>query len=322
MNFKKIANLTAQDMRSVNKIINNQLNSKIPLISKLTYHITNNGGKQLRPMIVILTAQALKYKKKQHITIAALMELIHIATLLHDDVIDKSNIRRGKKTANTIFGNSASVLVGDFIYTKVLKILVTIKFPRILQLISKTVHTIAEGEILQLTQRNNPNTTIKTYMEIIYKKTACLFEASAQSSAILINATRNQELALRNYGRYLGFAFQLIDDMLDYNTNNKKLKQNIGNDLNEGKATFPLLHSMQYGTKKQVSIIQKAIQQGNNKLLEIILNTMHQYNSLEYTRQYANMQAKKAITALECLTPSPHLNALKHLAYIIIHRDF
>ncbi|WP_331828455.1 octaprenyl diphosphate synthase [Candidatus Blochmannia sp. SNP] len=321
MNITQIAKLTEQDMIDVNEEIRIRLASEITLINELVQYIINSGGKRIRPMITLLTARALHYKKTQHVIIATLIEFIHTATLLHDDVVDKSHMRRGKIATNIIFGNAASVLVGDFIYTRAFQMMTELESLRILSLMADAVNIIAKGEILQLTNCNDPTITIDSYMKIIYSKTARLFEVASQSSAILANADTYQEKALRNYGRYVGTAFQLIDDLLDYSASETISGKNIGNDLNEGKPTLPLLHAIHHSTPKQASLICHAIKQGNNRhLLGVILDTMHQYGSLEYTRKRAETEINKAISCLNILPISPYRKALASLATYIIHR--
>ncbi|AMA65168.1 Octaprenyl-diphosphate synthase [Candidatus Arsenophonus lipoptenae] len=319
MNLKSIIKLTAKDMEAVNKIILNQLNSDIHLINQLGNYIISSGGKKIRPMIAILIGKALRYKGENHINIAALVEFIHTATLLHDDVIDKSLLRRGKRTANAIFGNAASVLVGDFIYTKSFQMMTELNSLPILKLMSDATNIIAEGEILQLINCNNPNITENTYMQIIYSKTARLFEATTHASAIVSGANDTQQQALRNYGRYLGTAFQLIDDLMDYDSNSSTFGKNIGDDLNEGKLTLPLLHAMENGTKEESKLIRNLIKKGNGRnLLDIILITMKRCGSLEYTKKRAKEEADKAIKALDILSDTSYKDALISLVYISI----
>lgn len=321
MNIDQIHKLIQQDMKNVNLEIYKQLNSEIPLIKKLAHHILNNKGKQIRPIITILTAKALHYPQQQHIVIAAFIEFIHTATLLHDDVIDSSHIRRGQKTANVTFGDAASILVGDFIYTRAFQMMIKLKSLPILSLMARAVNIIAKGEILQLMTCNDPNINIKKYMNIIYGKTACLFEVSSQTSAILAQANSQQEQALRNYGKYVGIAFQLINDLLDYSPSHITSGKNIGDDLNSGKPTLPLIHAIHRSTPKQALIIQQAIRQGNNRnSLSKILDILYQYGSLEYTHQCAQIKIKKAISYLKFLTPSPYKQALQNLAYLILQK--
>ncbi|AIN47565.1 octaprenyl diphosphate synthase [Candidatus Palibaumannia cicadellinicola] len=323
MNIKQILEIIASDMANVDTMIYEQLNSDIVLINKLGHYIISGRGKRIRPMIVVLIARALNYDIKQHVTVAALIEFIHTATLLHDDVVDESNMRRGKASANATFGNAASVLVGDFIYTRAFQMIIALESLRVLKLMSEAVNIIVEGEVLQLMNCHDPDITIENYMQIIYNKTAKLFEVASQSSAILAGALPYQEVALRDYGRYLGTAFQLIDDLLDYGANGNRIGKNTGDDLNEGKSTLPLLHAMHNGTPVQTSLIRQVIVQGNGRnFMEMILETMHQCGSLEYTRKCAEEEADKAITCLTCLSPSPYRDALENLAHLIVQRSF
>ncbi|GKW08020.1 octaprenyl diphosphate synthase [Pectobacterium carotovorum] len=323
MNLEQITALTTQDMAAVNNVILEQLNSDVVLINQLGHYIISGGGKRIRPMIAVLAARALDYNGDKHVTVAALIEFIHTATLLHDDVVDESDMRRGKATANAAFGNAASVLVGDFIYTRAFQMMTSLESLRVLALMSEAVNVIAEGEVLQLMNCNDPDITEESYMRVIYSKTARLFEAAAQSSAILAGATPEQEKALQDYGRYLGTAFQLIDDLLDYSADGKTLGKNTGDDLNEGKPTLPLLHAMRNGNAEQSSLIRKAIEEGNGRhLLEPVLAAMQQCGSLDYTRQRAEEEADKAISALQLLPETPHRMALEGLAHLAVQRDF
>lgn len=323
MNLEQINELTAQDMADVNATILEQLNSEVSLINQLGYYIISGGGKRIRPMIAVLAARAVNYSGKQHVTVAALIEFIHTATLLHDDVVDESDMRRGKATANAAFGNAASVLVGDFIYTRAFQMMTSLGSLRVLALMSEAVNVIAEGEVLQLMNCNDPDITEESYMRVIYSKTARLFEAAAQSSAILASAPQEQEKALQDYGRYIGTAFQLIDDLLDYSADGQTLGKNVGDDLSEGKPTLPLLHAMRNGNPEQSQMIREAIEQGNGRhLLESVLETMHQCGSLEWTRQAAENEADKAIAALKALPESPWRSALEALAHMSVQREF
>ncbi|MEG7471335.1 octaprenyl diphosphate synthase [Serratia marcescens] len=323
MNLDQITELTAQDMAAVNATILEQLNSDGTLINQLGYYIISGGGKRIRPMIAVLAARALGYEGNKHVTVAALIEFIHTATLLHDDVVDESDMRRGKATANAAFGNAASVLVGDFIYTRAFQMMTSLESLRVLALMSEAVNVIAEGEVLQLMNVHDPDISEESYMRVIYSKTARLFEAAAQSSAILSGASAEQEQALQDYGRYLGTAFQLIDDLLDYSADGSTLGKNTGDDLNEGKPTLPLLHAMHNGDDAQRDMIRGAIEQGNGRhLLEPVLQAMQQCGSLEYTRKRAEEEADKAIAALQVLPASEHRTALEGLAHLAVQRDF
>lgn len=323
MNLEQIIDLTQDDMAAVNASILEQLNSEVSLINQLGYYIISGGGKRIRPMIAVLAARALSYEGDKHIKVAALIEFIHTATLLHDDVVDESDMRRGKATANAAFGNAASVLVGDFIYTRAFQMMTDLESLPVLALMAKAVNVIAEGEVQQLINCNDPDITEDSYMQVIYSKTARLFEAASQSSAMLAGGTQEQILALQDYGRYLGTAFQLIDDLLDYDADGETLGKNTGDDLDEGKPTLPLLHAMQHGDKDQSAMIRNAIEEGNGRhLLEPVLAAMHQWGSLEYTRQRAEEEADKAIKALQVLPDSVYRSALEGLAHLSVKRDF
>lgn len=322
MNLEKINELTAQDMAGVNATILEQLNSDVQLINQLGYYIVSGGGKRIRPMIAVLAARAVGYEGNAHVTIAALIEFIHTATLLHDDVVDESDMRRGKATANAAFGNAASVLVGDFIYTRAFQMMTRLGSLRVLDVMSEAVNVIAEGEVLQLMNVNDPDITEENYMRVIYSKTARLFEAASQCSGILADCTPEQEQGLQDYGRYLGTAFQLIDDLLDYSADGQTLGKNVGDDLNEGKPTLPLLHAMRNGTAERSAMIREAIEQGNGRhLLEPVLETMAACGSLEWTRMRAEQEADKAIAALHSIPESPWREALVALAHIAVQRD-
>ncbi|MGL5186306.1 MAG: octaprenyl diphosphate synthase [Plesiomonas shigelloides] len=321
MTLEEIRALSDADMAEVNAAILQQLNSDVALINQLGYYIISGGGKRIRPMIAVLAARALDYQGHGHITVAALIEFIHTATLLHDDVVDESDLRRGKATANAAFGNAASVLVGDFIYTRAFQMMTSLDSMRILQLMASATNVIAEGEVQQLMNCNDPDISEDNYLQVIYSKTARLFEAAAQSSAILAGASEQQELAMQDYGRYLGTAFQLIDDLLDYSAGNE-LGKNLGDDLNEGKPTLPLLHAMHNGTPEQAAMIRKAIEEGNGRdLLDPVLAAMQACGSLAYTQQRAEEEADKAIQALSCIPDSPYREALIGLAHLAVHRN-
>lgn len=321
MNLESIIELTADDMSAVNEVILGQLTSDVALINQLGYYIVSGGGKRIRPMIAVLAGRALGHNGKKHVQVAALIEFIHTATLLHDDVVDESDMRRGKQTANAVFGNAASVLVGDFIYTRSFQMMTDLDSMRVLKLMSEATNVIAEGEVLQLMNCNDPNITEENYMQVIYSKTARLFEAAAHSSAILAEATPEQEKALQDYGRYLGTAFQLIDDLLDYDADNNQLGKNTGDDLDEGKPTLPLLHAMRNGTAEESALIHKAIEDGNGRhLLETVLATMKRCGSLEYTLKRAEQEAEKAINVLNILEDSPYKEALIGLAHVAVQR--
>ena len=321
MDFKAIQALTADDMAKVNEIIMAQLNSEVSLINQLGFYIISGGGKRIRPLIAVLAAKALAYKGEAHTTAAAFIEFIHTATLLHDDVVDESDLRRGKATANATFGNAASVLVGDYIYTRSFQMMTSLGSLRVLELMSEAVNVIAEGEVQQLMNCNDPNTTEESYMHVIYSKTARLFESATQVAAIIADSTPEIELAMKDYGRYLGTAFQLIDDVMDYTSQAEEMGKNMGDDLAEGKPTLPLIHAMQHGSTEESAMIKEAIEKANGlDKMEQIMATMERAGSLDYARQRANEEADKAISALSILPESEYKQALITLAHMAVNR--
>lgn len=321
MDFKAIQSLTASDMVKVNETIQAQLNSEVSLINQLGFYIVNSGGKRIRPLLAILSAKALGYEGQAHTTAAAFIEFIHTATLLHDDVVDESDMRRGKATANAAFGNAASVLVGDYIYTRSFQMMTGLGSLRILELMSDAVNVIAEGEVQQLINCNDPNTSEASYMQVIYSKTARLFEAATQVGAILNDASPETELALQNYGKYLGTAFQLIDDVMDYTSSGDDMGKNVGDDLAEGKPTLPLIHAMQHGQPEETAMIREAIEKSNGiDKIDDILATMKRVGSLVYTEDQAYREADKAIAELDILPESIYKDALIALAYMAVKR--
>lgn len=321
MDINAIQMLINEDMQKVNAKILAQLNSDVPLINQLGYYLIQSGGKRIRPMLAVLAANALGYQGKEHINCATFIEFTHTATLLHDDVVDESEMRRGKPTANSEFGNAASVLVGDYIYTRSFQLMTDTNSLKILKIMSDATNVIAEGEVQQLMNMNDPDTTEESYMRVIYSKTARLFEAATQCSAIVAGASEVQELALQQYGRYLGTAFQLIDDVLDYQADAQTLGKNIGDDLAEGKPTLPLLHAMHSGDESQRQLIRNAIEQGGQReILNDVLAIMAQYGSIEYTIDRARQEAQKAIDAIAILPESEYKQALISLAYLSVDR--
>ncbi|EKO3519379.1 octaprenyl diphosphate synthase [Vibrio fluvialis] len=322
MDFKAIQTLTANDMAKVNETIQAQLNSDVSLINQLGFYIVSGGGKRLRPLLAVLSAKALGYQGEGHTLAAAFIEFIHTATLLHDDVVDESDMRRGKATANAAFGNAASVLVGDFIYTRSFQMMTELGSMKILKVMSDSVNVIAEGEVQQLMNCNDPDTTEESYMQVIYSKTARLFEAATQIGAILTDSPQEIETALQNYGKYLGTAFQLIDDVMDYTADGEEMGKNVGDDLAEGKPTLPLLYAMRHGNPQQAAMIREAIEKANGmERLEEILVAMQETGSLEYTIAKANEEADKAITELAILPESEYKEALVALAHMAVNRS-
>lgn len=322
MELKNIQALTDNDMRQVNDLIYAQLQSDVALINQLGVYIVNSGGKRMRPMLTVLAAQALNLQGNEHHSIAAIIEFIHTATLLHDDVVDESNMRRGKETANALFGNSASVLVGDFLYTRSFQMMVKLNNMRVMDILSEATNIVAEGEVLQLMNCNDASTTEESYMQVIYCKTAKLFEAATRLPAVLANENTDIENALADYGKFLGTAFQLVDDIMDYTADAKEMGKNVGDDLAEGKPTLPLLYAMQHGNEAQTKLIREAIELGNGmEHLDDILMVMEQTGSLVYTQKKAEIEADKAIQCLAILPDSDAKQALITLAHIAANRS-
>ena len=321
MDIKQILELADADMQMVNNCIANQLTSDVALINQLGMYIINSGGKRVRPMLTVLAARALGYDGEQHHTLAAIIEFIHTATLLHDDVVDESTMRRGKETANEVFGNQASVLVGDFLYTRSFQMMVTLDSMRVMSILADATNVISEGEVLQLMNCNDPDTTEQSYFDVIYGKTARLFEAATQLAAIIAGADEKTENAMRLYGMHLGTAFQLVDDIMDYTSEAGDMGKNVGDDLAEGKPTLPLLYAMWHGNASQASEIRSAIQHGDGMdNLTSIMTTMDQTGSLVYTQQKAEEEADKAISAIAELQDSSFKQALVALAHVSVKR--
>ena len=322
MDIKAIQALIESDMNDVNQLIHAQMRSEVALVNQLGLYIVNSGGKRVRPMLAILAAKALGYTGKDHITLATIVEFIHTATLLHDDVVDESNLRRGTPTANAEFGNAASVLVGDFIYTRSFQLMVGLGKMQIMQILADATNIIAEGEVLQLMNCNDPDTTEASYMQVIYSKTAKLFEAATGLAAIITDNDEATLNALNLYGMHLGTAFQLVDDVLDYNADADQLGKNIGDDLAEGKPTLPLIYAMQHGNSEQKQLIRDAIEHSNGMdNLEAILDALKHTNALEFTMKKAELEADKAIACLNFLPESDYKHALVSLARIAVDRD-
>ncbi|NCP64994.1 MAG: octaprenyl diphosphate synthase [Paraglaciecola sp.] len=321
MELEQIRNLANADMLAVNELIQEQVNSDVSLINQLGFYIVNSGGKRLRPLLTVLAARAVNIQNNQHHTLAAIIEFIHTATLLHDDVVDESTMRRGRETANAVFGNQASVLVGDFLYTRSFQMMVSLKRMRVMEILSDATNVIAEGEVLQLMNCNDPNTSEAQYMQVIYSKTARLFEAATLLAAVLTDQPETIEMAMQDYGKYLGTAFQLVDDILDYAADSEEMGKNVGDDLAEGKPTLPLLYAMWHGTEAQQTLIKTAIETGNGMdNFAAIMQAMQDTGSLEYTKKQALLAADQAIKALQIIPDSDYKQALIGLAHIAVER--
>jgi octaprenyl-diphosphate synthase len=321
MDFEAIKALTRDDLAAVDREIEERLQSDVPLISQLGRHLIHSGGKRLRPLIVILASRAFGYAGRSHIQLAAIIEFIHTATLLHDDVVDASELRRGQSTANTIWGNEASVLVGDFLYSRAFQMMVGLDSMRVMEILAGTTNTIARGEVLQLLNCHDPDTTEERYIDVIRSKTAKLFEAAAQLGAVISNQNGATETAMAAYGMHLGTAFQLIDDALDYGRHNAALGKNVGDDLAEGKPTLPLIHALRHGSEAQVALIRGAIKEGGLGKIEEVIGAIESTGSIAYTARRADEEAAQAMQALAVLPDSPCKQALHDLARFSVHRD-
>jgi len=306
---------------AVTDFILNHLGSKVPLVEKMGHYIVESGGKRLRPLLVLLSANACQYQGSRHIELAAVIEFIHTATLLHDDVVDNSELRRGNATANAKWGNAPSVLVGDFLYSRAFQLMVDIGSMEIMRIISNATTVIAEGEVLQLLNQRNPGITEEAYMQVILGKTAMLFEAASECGAILADASAAEREALRLYGRHLGIAFQLIDDLMDYASSSDQMGKNTGDDLAEGKTTLPLIHAMKTGTEEECKLVRNAIRSGGLDDLKPILDIVQRTGGLDYTREQAHEQSRLAISALEDLPDSSFRDTLTEIANLAVSRN-
>jgi octaprenyl-diphosphate synthase len=317
-----VKELVRDDLVAVDAVIRASMKSAVPLVDQVAEHIIAGGGKRLRPLIVLLAARACGYRGASHIDAAAFIEFIHTATLLHDDVVDGSERRRGRDTANAVYGNQASVLVGDFVYSRAFQMMAAIGSQRVMEIMSEATNVIAEGEVLQLMNAGDPDTTQQRYLEVIHRKTAKLFEAGAEVSAVLAAASPSQQRALADYGRHLGTAYQLIDDVLDYQSDPAERGKNLGDDLAEGKPTLPLIHALRLSGDDGVKqLIRGAIEQGGLDQLEVIVAAIESTGALEYTRRLAQDEADRALMALQALPETPFKQGLAALARFAVERS-
>lgn len=319
--LERIRNLIANELAAVDARISHSFVNRSKLIKLVCEHIILSGGKRLRPMLVILGAKACGYQGDEYINLAAALEFFHTATLLHDDVVDQSNMRRGKKTANELWGNKASVLVGDFLFTLSFQLMLSVSKVAVLQILADTSNTITEGEVKQLQNCHDPEISIENYMQVIRSKTAVLFAAASKIGAVLADKSVREIEAMHNYGMHLGTAFQLIDDALDYSVGSHELGKNMGDDLAEGKPTLPLLHILRTGNDAQKALIRQAIQQGDISQLGAIQIAIADTGAVEYTKQQAKSEIDLAITQLQAIADSDHKQALIDLAYFAVERD-
>ena len=317
--FDAVVALANDDMRAVDRMIETSLASDVELVSQVSRYIVMSGGKRLRPMIVLLAARALGYDGEQHHRAAAIIEFIHTATLLHDDVVDSSERRRGRDSANAVFGNQASVLVGDFLYSRAFQMMVDIDRMRVMQILADATNTIAAGEVMQLMNIGNPDVTEDDYQQVIYRKTARLFEAGAQIAAVLADKLEHED-ALAAYGRHLGTAFQLVDDALDFSASAEELGKNLGDDLAEGKPTLPVIHALHKANDEERQLIRTAIEEGGLERLESIQSVIESTGALQYTAARAQEAADAAIASIAGIPDSDQKQALIAIADFAVHR--
>ena len=319
--FTRVRELAAGDMQRVDALIRSRLASDVVLINQIAEHIIAGGGKRLRPMLHVLAAGAAGYAGDQHVKLAAIVEFIHTSTLLHDDVVDESDLRRGRKTANALWGNAASVLVGDFLYSRSFQLMVELDDMRIMRILADTTNTIAEGEVLQLLNIGNADVDEAAYLAVIERKTAVLFAAATELGGLLGGLPDDQVAALRSYGMELGYAFQIADDLLDYVSDADTLGKNIGDDLAEGKPTLPLIYALQRADEEQRRSLRHAIEHGGLDSLDRIIASIRDSGALERTRERAEQHARAARAALDSLPASAHRDALLALADYSVARS-
>jgi octaprenyl-diphosphate synthase len=322
MTMHPFHDVVQDDFDSVNQLIIKQLHSSVDLVENIGHYIVEAGGKRLRPLLVLLSARSLGYTGKAHINLAAIIEFIHTATLLHDDVVDLSQLRRNRPTANAKWGNAPSVLVGDFLYSRAFQMMVSIGNMRVMDIMSEATNVIAEGEVLQLVNAGDPDTTEERYLKVIHFKTAKLFEAAAQLGAVIAGNQADNTETFRQYGYHLGMAFQLVDDMLDYSGSSAELGKNIGDDLAEGKPTLPLIYTLQNGSSEDQLLIRHAITHKDGSCLTQVIEAVQRSHALRHTRLKAEQERDKAIVAITELAESKYKQALVSLAEFSVSRSF
>lgn len=309
------------DFDALNRNVVKQLHSEVPLIENIGHYLIEAGGKRIRPLLCLLTSRAFAYAGDQHVNLATVIEFLHTATLLHDDVVDMSEMRRGRPTANVQWGNPSSVLVGDFIYSRAFQLLVGIADMQIMEVMASTTNKISEGEVLQLVNQHNVSASEQDYMNVIHNKTAILFAAACQSAAILAGVESTVQSSMHRFGLEVGMAFQLIDDVLDYNGNSEELGKNIGDDLAEGKPTLPLIYVMQHGDQAQKQLIAQAVKDGGLEHLQEIISIVRDSGALEYTRQCAEQCIETAMSCLEAVPESSYKEGLRQVASASVERS-
>jgi octaprenyl-diphosphate synthase len=322
MSFESVKQLVADDLREVDRVIREQLASDVVLVNQVAEYIVGSGGKRLRPLVTVIAAKACNCPDGRHTTAAAIIEFIHTATLLHDDVVDGSTLRRGRETANAVWGNEASVLVGDYVYSRAFEMMVALGNMRVMDVMAGATNRIAEGEVLQLMNAHDPETTEERYFEVIYRKTAKLFEAGTQIAAILSGTPAKLEQDMMRYGKHLGTAFQLIDDVLDYRADRDQLGKNLGDDLAEGKPTLPLIYALGRANESDRAVIRAGIEQGDIAELDRITAAIESTGGLAYTARLARREAALAVEALVDLPESAYKLALRELADFAVDRSY
>ena len=320
-NFSDIQTFLKQDIAQLNTTIINQLTCDVALINQISQYIIHSGGKRLRPLLLLLTAKTFNYQGQHHHILAAVIEFIHTATLLHDDVVDESITRRGQKTANENWGNAASVLTGDFLYSRAFEMMVSVDSMPVMSVLSKVTNMIAQGEVMQLLNCQNPNLTVEEYRVVIERKTACLFQASTQLGAIIAQANSEQEQAMANYGLHLGNAFQIIDDILDYQSDTNTLGKEVGDDLAEGKTTLPIIYALKHANPPDKALLTQAINEADNSNIKQIIAILTKLKAFDYAYDQAKLNTQKAKDCLSILPNSPSKKALNLLADLSLKRQ-
>ena len=320
-NFIEIQALMKNELDQMNKILVNRLDSNVDLINQMSHYIISSGGKRIRPLLLLLCARATDYDGDYHYSMAVVIELIHTATLLHDDVVDQSTTRRGQETANELWGNAPSVLVGDFLYSRAFEIMVEPNSMEIMKILSKATNQISEGEVLQLLNIKNANVTQKEYYRVIERKTACLFKAACQIAGILSNSNQKVIEAMGKFGMHLGNAFQIIDDTLDYESDSNIIGKEVGDDLSEGKVTLPMIYALEKTTKSDKKILTDAIQNADASNINQVVEILMSVNAFQYSRDIANKEANMALESIDILPSSKYKTALKLLCKISLERS-
>ncbi|MBF0219036.1 MAG: polyprenyl synthetase family protein [Gammaproteobacteria bacterium] len=320
--IESLYTLLAEERNAIDTLIRDSLHSEVALINQISHYIIHSGGKRLRPLLLLLAARLFNYRGTAHLTLAAVVEFIHTATLLHDDVVDSSELRRGHETVNSVWGNEASVLVGDFLYSRAFQMMVGVGDMRVMEILAEATNTIAEGEVMQLINVHNPELDETGYLKVIAAKTAKLFEASARLGSVICKRSAAEEQALSSYGSHLGIAFQLVDDALDYSATTTELGKNIGDDLAEGKPTLPLIYTIHHGTAEAAAVIVRAIEQGGGDQIAAVMQAITSSGAIEYTLATARKEADTAIAALATINDSEIKQAMINLAHFSVERRY